>query len=133
MNNKINIKIKNILDKWAIKYDFPLDKHKKCKKKLIKPLSELLSNIHRYKRPVWMDELSIDAEDSFTYALKFAEDAYVNMITTSIDLDCIKENLLASQANLCKINESVRSLSSLASSIEKDYSKLNKNIHSKNR
>ena len=92
---------------------------------MIRPLVELYSGVPTDERPEWMNELKIQEKDSFSYALRFAEESYLSMIRTSQNCDYIKDCLKSQLASKGLIHNALQSLSTLSSELTNCFSDLN--------
>ena len=112
--NDIEKRIDLILDRWALKYNVPAEKHSYYKSLMTKPLIDLHSNIPKGDRPCWMDELDVKESDSFNYALSMAEIAYKNIYNTFKNFEIIKDHLKSLKSNEDLNKRILKSLSELS-------------------
>lgn len=117
--------IDRLLAGWARKHNVSKEKHNKYKEKIFPLLKRLFADIPKGERPSWMDELTINEKDSFSYTLKFAEDSYVNMVETSENCDFIKKQLTSHNLNKELMHSMHQSLLGQAFSFSKSFSALN--------
>jgi hypothetical protein len=86
--------INGLLSSWAIKYQVPVECHRKIEPKIKPLLHDLYKTVKRGDNPTWMSDCKTDFNDSFDYALDSAESAYERMVRTSINLEFIRKKIL---------------------------------------
>jgi hypothetical protein len=96
MNNSacdIQAKIDGLLTSWAIKYNVSHDYHSKLVEKVRPHLEILFDKVKEGERPPWLIEKNDPFPDSLSYALNYAEAAYMTMVKTQNNVNIMKRGL----------------------------------------
>lgn len=91
---EIQHQVNGLLSAWAIKYQVPVEYHKKIVPKIQPLLYNLYEKVKRGENPGWLSEEKSNFQDSFEYALDSAESAYERMVRTSLNLEIVRQKLL---------------------------------------